>query len=184
MKFLRFLCSKVFLKQIVLAILLFFFILIGLHYWLSFATRHDERIPVPNLFQMPLKDAKMVLKGLNLRYKAAYATMYNPLYPKGSVVKQTPKAGSFVKQKRKIYLTLNLNDYEKIALPHFYGKTKKEVITQLKILGFEIGKMYYINDLGKDVVRKLQHKGRLLKQGNLLKKHDTIDLVLGNGKAY
>lgn len=184
MNFIRFLLSKVFYWQVFFAIILLFFMIIGLHYWLSFATHHNEKIKVPNLFKIPIGEAKIILKNLDLNYKVIDSSAYNSEYPKKSITKQIPKAGNFVKRKRKIYLTLNPNDYEKIKLPSFYGKTKKEMTVQLKILGFEIGKTYYIYDLGKNVVRKLKHKGKVLKQGMLLKKHDTIDLVVGNGKAY
>ena len=183
MYFLQYLFSKCFAKNLLFAILIFIVGIIGLNFWMYSATNHDQKIQVPNLSNKPIEEVQNILKELKLRYRVIDSSDYNPSYNKKSVVDQAPKAGTFVKEKRKIYLTLNPTDYEDIPIPYFYGKTRKEVEIQLRILGFQIGQYIYIHDLGKDVVRRLEHKGTALRHGKKLKKHSEIDMVLGNGKA-
>ena len=47
---------------------------------------------------------------------------------------------------------------------------------------FKIGKITYVNNIGKDMVLKLSHKGKTLRAGDKLAKTSVIDLQLGNGK--
>jgi hypothetical protein len=48
-------------------------------------------------------------------------------------------------------------------------------------VGFQIGKERYIPDLGKDVVRGLEVRGKKIEPGVRLPKNTVIDLVLGDG---
>jgi beta-lactam-binding protein with PASTA domain len=106
---------------------------------------------------------------------------YNPTYVNKSVIEQSPKAGSFVKEKRKIYLTINPSKYRDEILPDLNGRTKRQARTHLLSLGFRIGEFSYIPDIGKDVVRGMKHNGERVKHGKKLPRNSVIDLILGNG---
>ncbi|MFY0630147.1 MAG: PASTA domain-containing protein [Flavobacteriaceae bacterium] len=182
MSFFRFIKSKSFFLQVGIAIvsaLIFIFIL---QWWLGFTTNHDQKIKVPDLNKMSLSDVESTLKELNLDFKVIDSASYNPNYPKRSVIEQNPEAGDFVKEKRKIYLTLNPSKYRDITIPDLNGRTKRQAMTQLQSIGFKIGEFSYIPDIGKDVVRGLQSKGKKLKPGAKLPKNSVIDLILGDGK--
>jgi beta-lactam-binding protein with PASTA domain len=182
MSFFGFLKSRSFFIQVGIAlvgILLFVFVL---QWWLGFTTNHDQKIQVPDLNKMSLTDVESKLKELDLDYIVIDSASYNPSYPRRSVIEQTPEAGDFVKEKRKIYLTLNPSKYREITIPDLNGRTKRQAMTQLQSIGFKIGKFSYIPDIGKDVVRGLKSQGKDLKPGNKLPKNTVIDLVLGNGK--
>ena len=182
MSFFGFLKSRSFFIQVgiaIVGILLFIFIL---KWWLGFTTNHDQKIQVPDLNKMSLTDVESKLKELDLDYIVIDSASYNPSYPRRSVIEQTPEAGDFVKEKRKIYLTLNPSKYRDITIPDLNGRTKRQAMTQLQSIGFKIGEFSYIPDIGKDVVRGLKSQGKDLKPGNKLPKNTVIDLVLGNGK--
>ena len=182
MSFFRFLKSKSFFKQIGIALiglLLFIFIL---QWWLGFTTNHDQKIEVPDLNKMSLTEVETKLKELNLDFKVIDSASYNPNYPKQSVIEQFPEGGDFVKEKRKIYLTLNPSKYRDITIPDLNGRTKRQAMSQLQSIGFKIGEFSYVPDIGKDVVRGLKSKGKKLKPGQKLPKNSVIDLVLGDGK--
>ena len=51
----------------------------------------------------------------------------------------------------------------------------------LEALGFEVGKITYVDDIGKDEVLAISYKGQDIKPGTLLSKTSRVDLVLGNG---
>jgi beta-lactam-binding protein with PASTA domain len=182
MSFFGFIKSKSFFIQIVIAIVSIVLFVFILKWWLGFTTNHDQKIQVPDLNRMSLSDVKTKLKDLNLDFIVIDSASYNPNYPNKSVIEQTPEAGDFVKEKRKIYLTLNPSKYRDITIPDLNGRTKRQAMTQLQSIGFKIGKFSYIPDIGKDVVRGLSSNGKKLKSGIKLPKNSVIDLVLGDGK--
>lgn len=183
MSFFRFIKSKSFFIQIGIAgvgLLLFIFLL---KWWLGITTNHDQKIEVPDLNRMSLTEVETKLKELNLDFIVIDSASYNPNYPKRSVIEQSPEAGDFVKEKRKIYLTLNPSKYRDITIPDLNGRTKRQATSQLQSIGFEVGEFTTVRDIGKDVVRGLKYKGRTLKPGEKLPKNSVIDLVVGDGKG-
>lgn len=183
MSLVKYLMSKQFIIQITIAIVVLSFSFFCLVSWLKATTSHGEVIEVPDLSRLSVEEVDLKLAALNLRFEIIDSASYNPDYPKRTVISQSPEKLSFVKGNRKIYLTLNPSRYGKVQIQEFYGKTKNEVIAQLKSSGFEIGKILFIPDLGKDVVRKLQCKGKKITVGDKLEKHSKIDVVLGNGRG-
>ena len=107
---------------------------------------------------------------------------FNPYYTKFSVIEQEPSAGEKVKENRKIYLTLNPSGYRKIGVPELKEKTFRQAKPTLEALGFRVGKITYEDNIGKDLVLKMTHKGKTIKSNDKLAKTSVIDLVLGNGK--
>lgn len=183
MSFFQFIKSKSFFIQVGIAITGFLLFIFMLQWWLGHSTNHDQKIQVPDLNKMSLSSVETTLKELNLDYIVIDSASYNPSYPKRSVIEQTPEAGDFVKERRKIYLTLNPSKYRDIVIPDLNGRTKRQAITQLQSIGFNIGSFSYVTDIGKDVVRGLKYRGERLKPGTKLPKNSVIDLILGNGKS-
>ena len=181
MNFFRFLISKSFFIQIGIAVISLSIFIIIIKWWLGFTTNHEQKIQVPNLNKMSLTNVETTLKELNLDFLVIDSASYNPKYPKQSVIEQTPESGSFVKEKRKIYLTLNPSKYRDITIPDLNGQSKRQAITQLQSIGFKIGKFLYIRDY-KDVIRGLKSNGKKLKSGSKLGKNAVIDLIIGDGK--
>ncbi len=182
MQLLHYLKSKLFIRTIITILLVVVIGIFLLNRFLSFKTNHDQKIEVPNLAKMTLVEAFMSLDEKGLDTIVMDYASYNPDFPPESVLNQNPDAGDFVKEGRKIYLTLNPSSYRKIEVPDVLGKTKRQVVTQLTSTGFKIGKSTYIPDIGRNVVRKLQYNGAELNIGTAIPKNSTIDLVLGDGK--
>ncbi len=184
MSLVQFLKSKTFFVQIAIAIVGVLVLIFALKFWLGVTTNHDQKIQVPDLQKLSLEEVDRKLKELNLDYKIIDSASYNPDYPKKSVIEQTPEAGDFVKEKRKIYLTLNPSKYRDITIPDLNGRTKRQASSQLRAIGLNVGANYtYVNDIGKDVVRGLRHKGKILNVGDKLPLNSIVDLVLGDGKG-
>ncbi|WP_396597145.1 PASTA domain-containing protein [Dokdonia sp. R86516] len=183
MSLLKFLVSKAFVKQIVLAVIIIIALVFITRWWLGSTTNHDERIAVPNVKGMTLDLVSQELENADLRYFIIDSANFNPDYPKYSVIDQEPNAGKFVKENRQIYLVLNPSGYQKMTIPPIVGKTRRQAEPSLKALGFEIGKVTYVDWIGKDEVRDIRHKGKRVKAGDRLEKTSVIDLVLGNGKG-
>ncbi|NNC70484.1 MAG: PASTA domain-containing protein [Flavobacteriaceae bacterium] len=182
MQLLKYLKSKQFIRSIIIMILSLVIAIFLLTKFLSFKTHHDQRITVPDLAKLSLDEADVLLKEADLKFIVIDSARFNPDYPPRSVIEQNPEAGDFVKEGRKIYLTLNASNYRKVAIPDLLGKTKRQVVTHLTSIGFRIGTFTYVPDIGRDVVRKLKFKGKELKSGEMVAKNSEIDLVLGDGK--
>ncbi len=181
MNLLQYLKSKEFLRTVILVIAISLILVFGLVKWLSYHTKHDEKITVPNLEKLSLAETEKILEQYKLNYVVIDSASFNPKFPPKSIIEQNPLPGDFVKENRKIYLTLNPSDYRKVTVPNILDQTKRQVVIQLKSLGFRIGKERYIKDLGRDVVRGLERNKKKIKPGDKLPKNTVIDLVLGDG---
>lgn len=182
MSFFKFVASKVFLKQLILAVVAVLVLSYLILSWLKVTTNHGEYITVPNLTGKSMEIAQIELKDLKLKLEVQDSANYNPKYPKYAVIEQYPLAGSSVKRERKIYLILNPSGYRKVQVPNIIRRTYRQARPTLESLGFEIGNITYKEDLGKDEVLEISFKGNELKSGDLLPLTSQIDLVLGNGK--
>ncbi len=182
MGLIKFIFSKAFLMQLLLAVIVLIVLGFGFIFWLSSSTNHDERIAVPDLSKMTLSLVKQELDNADLNYVVIDSSNYNPDYPTYSVIEQNPAAGKFVKENRKIYLVLNPSGYREIAIPSLVGRTQRQVEPTLLALGFKIGKIDLRDHISEDEVLELRHNGATLREGDKLRKMSVIDLVVGNGK--
>lgn len=183
MTFIKFLFTKVFLKQLLIAVIVLLGLTFVTLFWLKSTTNHDQKIEVPSLAKMSLDVAEDKLDEIDLRFEILDSSNYNPDYPKYSVIEQIPKAGEFVKENRKIYLTLNRSGYVFLKIPEVVGKTKRQAEPTLLSMGFEIGKITYKPYIALDEVLEMSHKGKKLEPGDELQKTSVIDLVLGDGEG-
>lgn len=181
MSIFKFLISKTFIKQLLLAVValvVFCFILLK---WLKVTTNHGDFETVPNFTGKSISVTEMELKENNLVMQIQDSANFNPDYPKFSVIEQDPPAGTKVKEDRKIYLTLNPSGYRKILVPNLRERTLRQAKPTLEALGFKVGKLTYVNNIGKDIVLKMIYKGKEIQPKTKLSKTSKIDLVLGNG---
>jgi beta-lactam-binding protein with PASTA domain len=183
MTFIKFLFTKVFLKQLSIAVIALLGLVFIVLFWLKFTTNHNQKIEVPNLAKMSLDTAENKLIELDLRLEVIDSSNYNPDFPKYSVIEQIPKAGEFVKENRKIYLTLNRSGYVYLKIPEVVGKTRRQAEPTLISMGFEIGTITYKSYIALDEVLELSYKGKKLKSGEKIQKTSVIDLVLGDGEG-
>ena len=183
MSFLKFLFTKTFLKQLGYAILVLFGLSLIILWWLRFSTNHGQQIEVPDLAKMTLEQAEEALDDLDLKLEVMDTTNYNPNFPYKTVIEQIPKAGKYVKENRKIYLSINRSGYPMIEVPPVVGKTMRQAEPTLKAVGFEIGKINYRRYIAKDEVLEISFEGKKINPGDKIQKTSVIDLVLGDGNG-
>jgi beta-lactam-binding protein with PASTA domain len=181
MNFIKYIFSKYFFKQLFKAIVLTLFFVLVLYFYLNITTNHNKYINVPELKGVNLNKAKVILEENNLSYIILDSALYNPDYPKFSVLEQLPKSNSQVKKNRKIYLTLNPSNYGKVSVPNIIQITQRSANSSLLASGLEIGDVSYENNIGKDMVLEILFNGNKLNVGDMVPKKSKIDLVLGNG---
>lgn len=181
--FFNFLKSKTFLMQLGLALavtVLLVFLLLG---WLKSTTNHGEFVEVPDFSKMSVMDMRKAIDEAELRYEVLDSANYNPDYPRFSIIDQNPKAGTKVKQDRKIYLTVNPSGYKKVTVPNVIQVTQRNASSMLRAVGLDVERTTYIDQIGKDMVYYVKFKGKQISPGDKLPKTSKVELVCGNGST-
>ena len=182
MIFLRFLFSKSFYKQLLYLFLSVLALFWTISYTLKIITHHQEYLQVPDLRGVALSTLPTIMEKEHLRFEIIDSTRFVPELPPLSVIDHVPSAGSEVKTNRKIYLTINPSGYRQITVPNLIQITKRNAESMINAVGFKLGEISYIDNIGKDMVIEIGYKGKVITPGVLLPKTSKIDLVLGNGK--
>lgn len=178
-----FLQSKVFFKQLAIALVIMIVVIFLLLQYLSYATNHGEEIPVPDLRKMTVEKAEEALEAVDLEYVVLDTVDFKADYPAYTIVQQDPLPKVNVKDGRKVYVKINSAGYAHVALPDIIQKTYRAALPTLKSAGLEEGKKTYKAYLAKDVVLEVWQNGKKLKAGDKIFKASKVDLVLGDGKT-
>ena len=182
MSLFKFLTSRVFFIQVAIAIaivVVFTFLIIQ---FLDFRTNHGQEIKVPDLSKMKIEIAEEKLSELDLEVFLLDTVEFNADFPPFTILEQDPKAGSLVKDGRKVYVKLNAGEFTDITIPEFKDKTFRQISATIKSLTLKEGKITYKPHIAKDIVLQIFQDGRRLRAGDKVKKNSTLDFVLGDGK--
>ena len=179
----NFLTSKVFLKQLAIALGIIIVVAFAMLQWLKYTTNHGQEIPVPDLRKKTVEKAAEALEELNLEYIVLDTVDFKPEYPPYTVVEQDPLPKVTVKENRKVYIKVNAAKYNAVTVPDLIQKTYRQAVLNLKAVELEEGKKKYKPYLAKDVVLEMWQDGKKLKAGDKVQKMSKINLVLGDGKT-
>lgn len=179
----KYLSSRVFVAQMVAALVLIAVLAFAFFHWITFITHHGDEITVPNLSNLTPEQIEDKLSDLDLDYEIIDTVDYNPAFQKLTIVQQEPTAGSKVKGGRTIYVKLNAATFTMVAVPDLIEKTYRQAVPTLKSIGLLEGQITYVPYIGKDMVRKMMMNGKEIKPGTKVLKSSKIDLVLGDGKV-
>jgi eukaryotic-like serine/threonine-protein kinase len=178
----KYLTSRVFFVQVLLAFAILAAIAYLFMHWLTFTTDHGHEIAVPDLSKLTEEQVEEKLDELDLDYELLDSVDFRSNYPKYTVVEQDPMPGTKVKVGRKVYIKINSSGFSSVKIPDLIEKTYREAVPTLKALGLEEGTITYVPNIGKDMVLEMRYKGRNVKVGDRVLKASKIDLVLGDGK--
>jgi beta-lactam-binding protein with PASTA domain len=181
MKIFKFIASKTFWANVLVALVLGALVLWGVSAALDSYTLHRQNIQVPALGKYSITEAEAILAENNLKFEVIDSSEFDPSFPRGSVVSQYPDAGGFVKEDRVIKLTINPLQPRKIDVPNLIEKTRRRAIYDIESKGFVVGELSYVPYIGKDVVVDVKHQGKSVAMGTQFVKGTVIDLVLGQG---
>jgi beta-lactam-binding protein with PASTA domain len=177
-----YLTSRVFFIQMLSAIAIFAILTYLFFHWITYTTHHGQEITVPDLRKLSAEQAEEKLNAIDLDYTILDTVDFKPEFPKLTVVEQEPKAGSKVKEGRKIYIKINASTYTLVSVPDLVEKTYRQAVPTLEAIGLLAGTITYKPYLGKDMVLEMRMNGKKLKAGDKVLKSSKIDLVLGDGK--
>lgn len=180
MDFLKFLISKKFFKQLGLAIAIALVLLLSALIWLKIYTHHGQAIRVPDLSGLTEEEVGDVITSRNLRFEVV-DSVYSQEMPRGTVIKQNPRANSIVKKNRRIFLTMNAVNPEMISMPRLVGLSIRQARLALQNAGLVLGDIQYRPDYAINNVLQQMHADSVISEGTSIRKGDVIDLVLGMG---
>jgi eukaryotic-like serine/threonine-protein kinase len=147
--------------------------------YLPITTNHGESITVPDLQGVSINELQEFLIDRDLRFEVI-DSVYSPDLPPLTVTRQFPKPGSKVKQKRKIFISLNSINPPTTRMPDLIDKTLQNAELILKSYELIPGKIIYKPDPFRNVMEQL-YNGEPIEPNTALPKGSTIDLVRGDG---
>lgn len=174
--------KNVYFRNIVFAVLTLSVIIFLIKIFLDVFTRHGESEPVPDFVGKKLDSVMIIAKKTDLRIEVI-DSVFRHDFPKGSVSKQNPDAGTHVKKNRKIYLTVNALSPRKETVPNVVGWSLRQAKSLLVNKGFRVGRLDYVLDPATNNVLEQIYGNRKIEPGMLLPVGATIDLKLGLGAA-
>ncbi len=159
------------------------FLLIFFYIYLPSTTNHKETITVPELIGLSFEDIDEYVTNRNLRYEimadSGYSEVLNPL----TILTQNPKAGSKVKENRKIYLTLNAKVPPKVRMPNLINTSRANAEDILISNGLKLGEIEYVPNIALNAVLEQKLEGGEVAADSMIAKGSVIDLVIGDGKG-
>jgi beta-lactam-binding protein with PASTA domain len=180
MSFKEFVISKVFVKNLALAVAFVVGMIMILLIWLNIYTRHGQARPVPDFYGLNLKETAVLAKKNKLKFEVI-DSVYTTVVSAGCIAEQNPVPGFKVKKRRRILLTINAFKPEMVKVPNLVGLPIRQALSMIQSAGLEIGERRYIPDLSVDFVIKQLHNGKEVAEGDSIQKGSGIDLVLGKG---
>lgn len=177
--FLSFIFSKLFLKQLGIAIGIITFLSVVALLSLSFYTHHGESVKVPNLKNKNIKTAIPLLESLSLRYEII-DSVYFANKPAGTIIEQTPSPNEKIKKLRKVYLTINSYSKPLVTLPDVRDLSYRNAKATLEALGVLVVKIEYVPSEYKDLVKDVKKGRQVLAPGARVTQGSRLTLVVGS----
>jgi len=172
--------SRVFWKQVGLAMVIGVAIILLLIIWLNIYTRHGQSRPTPEIRGLSIKEAQHVA-GKNRMKLQVIDSVYTTVVPRGCIAEQIPLPGHRVKKGRTIKATINAFNPEMVSVPDLVGLPRRQALSIIETAGLQVGQLNYVPDLTVDFVLKQTIHGREVSPGDSVQKGMVVDLVLGRG---
>ena len=179
--FFSFLKNKRFYFHFVLAsittVLLFFIWLKSIDY----STLHGKEFKLKNYQSINVNELDKLSEQDNIEFIIS-DTVFTDSVPKGTVFIQDPLPNTYVKNGRKVYLTINSQNTQKFFVPDVFNKSGREAIVNLT----KHFKIILIKDASyseeSSVVISLKVRGDEIFAGQELLKGTPITVIFGSGR--
>ena len=176
----KFITGKPFWVNLLVALLLSFFILIIILQLLGLITNHGKYLSVPSVIGKNTKDAIKLLesKGFDVVIKDS---VYTDTAKNGIVLKQIPDPNSTVKINRTVMITVNRVTLPMIDMPALEGKSLNFAVEILKRSHLKLGDTIFRPDFMRGSVLEQQYKGKKIQSGEKIPWGSYVNLVIGSG---
>lgn len=150
----------------------------GAKLFLNLFTRHAKELIVPDFSNLTLLEAQSLAEENHMRVEVTDSVFLKRM-KKGAVYRQNPRAGSKVKDGRRIILTINAMTAKKVTMPNLIGYSMRQAMAELQSRGLVLGKLIYVDDIATNNVLKQLKGNREIDPGVMIESESVIDLVVG-----
>jgi beta-lactam-binding protein with PASTA domain len=164
---------QVFIMASVTLILVFITI-----FMLRIITRHGEKIKVPDMKGYRIEDVARQTERFNFEY-IVRDSVYDRESTPGTIIAQSPEAGSYVKNGRKFYITLAASIPPFVKMPNLHDLSLRQAASLLETYGIKIGNVITVPSIGKAIVEQY-YKGHIIVPGTKIPRGSVITLEVGN----
>ncbi|MEE4284844.1 MAG: PASTA domain-containing protein [Mariniphaga sp.] len=178
MSFTRFLTSRTFLVNLIIAAAILAVILFITMKGLKKYTRHGQSNPVPEFTGMLPAEAQQIAQQQNLKVEVVDSLFLEDAAP-GAIVDQIPRPGHGVKQNRTIFLTINSTQPEIVTLPQLTDISFRQAQVLIENSGLQVGNISYQPSEYDNLVLSVQIDSTDIEPGKQLAKGTRIDLIVG-----
>ena len=166
------------IKNLIRAAVLFVVLIVGAIVFLNVITKHNQEITVPDFTNMSVAEASSLAAQSGMRIEVTDSVFVKRM-KKGAVYRQNPRAGSKVKDGRRIILTINAKSAKKVTMPNLIGYSMRQAMAELQSRGLVLGKLIYVDDIATNNVLRQLRGNREIDPGVLIESESVIDLVVG-----
>lgn len=188
-----FLSSKIFLKNLAGMVAVIVGVLALSFFWMSSYTHHGESLQVPSYLNMNIEEAIQQANKQNLKV-VVNDSIWSADKPAGTILEQSPKPLSKVKEKRTIYLTITKFQAEEKLLPtlagndnyNYYARRLKQLKVNLKIKSKQFSNKLEENTILYLYVNDEKVTARDLKEGIKVPQGAMVEAVVttrGGGRV-
>jgi beta-lactam-binding protein with PASTA domain len=181
MGFVKFLFSKSFVINLVVAVALLFVGYFILDNYLSTYTKKGEEVLVPDVTNSEITELPELLEKNGFRYELL-DSIWDRTKKKGIVIEQRPKPGQQVKPGRKVYITFNARSNKKIKLhlENVLGGTVRAAMDNLQSMDILVDSIEYKDFQYDDIVLGIKsHRGKELKNDQVITAGSKLILLVG-----
>lgn len=146
--------------------------------FLNVVTKHNQEITVPDFSNLSVEEASALAAQAGMRVEVTDSVFVKRM-KKGAVYRQNPRAGSKVKDGRRIILTINAMTAKKVTMPNLIGYSMRQAMAELQSRGLVLGKLIYVDDIATNNVLRQLKGNREIDPGTMVESESVIDLVVG-----
>lgn len=165
-------------RNLIRAALLVGVLIVGAIVFLNVITKHNQELTVPDFSNLTVEEAEALAAQSNMRVEVTDSVFVKRM-KKGAVYRQNPRAGSKVKDGRRIILTINALNAKKVTMPNLIGYSMRQAMAELQSRGLVLGKLIYVEDMATNNVLRQLRGNREIEPGVLIESESVIDLVVG-----
>ena len=144
-------------------------------------TSHGQQVQVPDVRNLPLEKAIDILEDAGLRWEISDSTTFYENYKPGTVIDQDPKAKSYIKKIRIIYLNVNAMHAPIIPLPKLVDLPGRQGMATLKAMGYKHVDIDSIPSEMEGLILEVSVDGHKVAPGTPVSVNSKIKITVGDG---
>lgn len=165
-------------RNLLICIALIAVMVVGAMIFLNIVTKHNQELVVPDFSNMTVAEAEAAAAQVGMRVEVTDSVFVKRMR-KGAVRDQNPEPGSYVKEGRRIALTINALNAKKVTMPNLVGLSMRQALAELQSRGLVLGKLIYVDDMATNNVLRQLRNNKEIAPGKSIESDTVIDLVLG-----